>query len=74
MKEIMKALIFPWKVDLINIDIPKPKANENLAEIHSVGICVSDIGIFEGGHWIEARNPGGHGHETGALVIVESKR
>lgn len=26
----MKALIFlePWKVDLINVDIPKPKANE----------------------------------------------
>jgi threonine dehydrogenase-like Zn-dependent dehydrogenase len=33
MKDMMKALIFPkpWKVDLINIDIPKPKTNEVLA-------------------------------------------
>jgi len=67
----MKALLFPepWVVKLIEIDIPKPDANEVLAEMVSVGICGSDVGIFEGGHWIIAHEPGGHGHETGAIAV-----
>ena len=71
MKNKMKALIFPkpWKVKCIDVDVPKPGPNEILAEIRSVGICGSDVGIFEGGHWIVAHGPGGHGHETGAIVV-----
>jgi L-iditol 2-dehydrogenase len=71
----MKALLFPepWKVELIEVDIPKPERNGVLAEIVSVGICGSDIGIFEGDHWIIAREPGGHGHETGAIAIEVGK-
>ncbi len=71
MKDKMKALVFsePWKVKCIDVDIPKPKSNEVLTEIRSVGICGSDVGIFEGNHWIVARGPGGHGHETGAVVV-----
>ncbi len=67
----MRALLFPepWVVKLIEIDIPKPDANEVLAEMVSVGICGSDVGIFEGGHWIIAHEPGGHGHETGAIAV-----
>ena len=59
----MKALLFPepWKIELIEVDIPKPGPNEVLAEMVSVGICGSDVGIFEGGHWIVAHEPGGHG-------------
>lgn len=66
----MKALIFPepWVVKLIEIDIPKLGPNEVLAEMVSVGICGSDVGIFEGDHWIIAHEPGGHGHETGAIA------
>lgn len=37
----MRALIFPepWVVKFIEVDMPKPRSNEVLAEIHSVGIC-----------------------------------
>ncbi len=75
MKEKMRALIFPepWDVKIIEVDIPKPKPNEVLAEIHSVGICGSDVGIFEGEHWIVAHEPGGHGHETGAIAVEVGK-
>jgi len=71
----MRALIFPkpWKVELIEIDIPKPGPKEVLAKIISVGICGSDVGIFEGGHWIIAHEPGGHGHETGAIAVEVGK-
>jgi len=67
----MRALIFPkpWDVKLIEVDIPKPGPDEVLAELRSVGICGSDVGIFEGNHWIVAHEPGGHGHETGAVAI-----
>ncbi len=71
MKKTMKALIFPspWHAELIELDIPKPGPDEVLAEIRSVGICGSDVGIYEGGHWIIAHEPGGHGHETGAIAV-----
>ncbi|MHA1805642.1 MAG: zinc-dependent alcohol dehydrogenase [Promethearchaeota archaeon] len=71
----MNALLFPepWKVELIEVDIPKCGPYDVLAEIHSVGICGSDVGIFEGEHWIVAREPGGHGHETGARAVEVGK-
>ena len=71
----MRALIFsePWKVELVEVDIPKCGPNDVLAELHSVGICGSDVGIFEGDHWIVAHKPGGHGHETGAIAIEVGK-
>ena len=71
----MKALIFsePWSVKLVEIDIPKPGPNEVLAKMVSVGICGSDVGIFEGNHWIVAHEPGGHGHETGAIAVEVGK-
>lgn len=75
MNDKMKALLFPepWVVKLIEVDIPKPKPNEVLARMISVGICGSDLGIFEGDHWIVAREPGGHGHETGAVAVEVGK-
>jgi threonine dehydrogenase-like Zn-dependent dehydrogenase len=75
MDGIMRALQFlePWKVNLINSEIPKPAPNEVLAKILSVGICGSDVGIFEGTHWIIAHEPGGHGHETGAVAVEVGK-
>ena len=71
----MRALIFPkpWVVKLIDVEVPKPGPNEVLAELHSVGICGSDVGIFEGNHWIVAHEPGGHGHETGAIAVEIGK-
>lgn len=71
----MRALLFPepWVVKLIDVDIPKPGLNEVLAELRSVGICGSDVGIFEGNHWIIAHEPGGHGHETGAIAVEVGK-
>lgn len=71
----MRALLFPesWVVKLIHVDIPKPGPNEVLAELRSVGICGSDVGIFEGNHWIIAHEPGGHGHETGAIAVEVGK-
>ncbi len=67
----MKALLFPepWVVKLVEVGIPKPKPNEVLAQMISVGICGSDVGIFEGDHWIVTHEPGGHGHETGAIAV-----
>lgn len=71
----MKVLLFPepWVVKLIEINVPKPDPNQVLAEIKSVGICGSDVGIYEGNHWIEAHEPGGHGHETGAIAVEVGK-
>jgi threonine dehydrogenase-like Zn-dependent dehydrogenase len=67
----MKALVFPeeWEVNLVEVPIPKCGPNDVLAKMISVGICGSDVGIFEGGHWIKAHEPGGHGHETGAIAV-----
>ena len=75
MENKMRALLFPepWVVKLIDIEIPKPGHKEILAQIISVGICGSDVGIFEGGHWITAHEPGGHGHETGAIAVEVGK-
>lgn len=71
MKETMRALIFPepWNVELKEVPIPECDPNDVLAKMLSVGICGSDVGIFEGNHWIEAPEPGGHGHETGAIAV-----
>lgn len=75
MNDKMRALLFPepWTVKLVEVDIPKPKSNEVLAKMISVGICGSDVGIFEGDHWIIAHEPGGHGHETGAIAVGVGK-
>jgi threonine dehydrogenase-like Zn-dependent dehydrogenase len=71
MAEMMKALVFParWQVELVETEIPKIGPNEVLAEIRCVGICGTDVGIYDGSHWIVARGPGGHGHETGAIAV-----
>jgi L-iditol 2-dehydrogenase len=71
MADKMRALVFPepWKVELVEIEVPKPAPDEVLAKIVAVGICGSDLGIFEGDHWIVAHEPGGHGHETGAVAV-----
>ena len=75
MSNLMKALIFPdtWQVELIDTAIPKPGPDEVLAEIRCVGICGTDVGIYDGTHWIVARGPGGHGHETGAIAAEIGK-
>jgi L-iditol 2-dehydrogenase len=75
MRERMKALVFPepWQVNLVEVPVPKCGPNEVLAKMISVGICGSDVGIFEGDHWIEAKEPGGHGHETGAIAVEVGK-
>ena len=75
MKKMMKALVFPekWQVGLMETEIPKPGPNEVLAEIRCVGICGTDVGIYEGTHWIVAHGPGGHGHETGAIAVEVGK-
>lgn len=75
MPEMMKALVFPSKgnVQLVETEVPCPGPNEVLAEIHCVGICGTDVGIYDGTHWIEARGPGGHGHETGAIAVEVGK-
>jgi threonine dehydrogenase-like Zn-dependent dehydrogenase len=74
-KKMMKALVFPspWRVELIETEVPRPGPDEVLAEIRCVGICGSDVGIFEGDHWIVAHGPGGHGHETGAVALEVGK-
>ena len=75
MDGIMRALLFPepWKVKMVNVEIPEPEPSEVLAKIISVGICGSDVGIYEGTHWITAHGLGGHGHETGAIAVEVGK-
>jgi threonine dehydrogenase-like Zn-dependent dehydrogenase len=75
MNKTMKALIFPatWQAELIETEIPKPGPDEVLAEIRCVGICGTDVGIYDGSHWIVAQGPGGHGHETGAVAVEVGK-
>jgi threonine dehydrogenase-like Zn-dependent dehydrogenase len=76
MTKMMKALIFPAKhrVELIETPRPKPGPNEVLAEIRCVGICGTDIGIYDETHWIVARGPGGHGHETAAVAVEVGRK
>jgi threonine dehydrogenase-like Zn-dependent dehydrogenase len=68
---MMKALVFPedWRVELVEVEVPRPGPDQVLAEIRCVGICGSDVGIYQGDHWIVAHGPGGHGHETGAVAV-----
>jgi threonine dehydrogenase-like Zn-dependent dehydrogenase len=56
-------------VEPVEVEIPRPGPGEVLAEIRCFGICGSDVGIYEGTHWIVARGVGGHGHETGAIAV-----
>lgn len=71
----MKALIFPGNlvIDCIETEVPKIGPDEVLAEVRSCGICGSDIGIYEGTHWIKAHGPGGHGHESGCIAVEVGK-
>jgi L-iditol 2-dehydrogenase len=73
--KMMKALVFPekWQVELVTAEQPKIGPNEVLAEIRSIGICGTDVGIYEGTHWISAHGPGGHGHETGGIAVEVGK-
>jgi threonine dehydrogenase-like Zn-dependent dehydrogenase len=75
MAKLMKALLFPsvGNVKLVETQVPRPGPNEVLAEIRCVGICGTDVGIYDGTHWIQARGPGGHGHETGAIAVEVGK-
>ena len=72
MADRMKALVFPenWRVELVEVDTPEPGPDQVLAKVVSCGICGSDVGIYEGDHWIVAHGPGGHGHESGCVAVA----
>ncbi|MEM1483311.1 zinc-binding alcohol dehydrogenase family protein [Oscillospiraceae bacterium PP1C4] len=38
----------PWKVELVDVARPEPKAGEALIKVRSAGICGSDIGAYRG--------------------------
>jgi len=68
----MKALIFPepWKVECVDVPRPDVGPHDVLAKVISCGICGTDVGIYEGGHWIVSHGPGGHGHESGCEIVA----
>ncbi len=70
----MKALYFieQGKVELKEIDIPKPSNNEAIIEVDTCGICGTDINIFKG--VAHAKRNTVLGHEfSGTVVEVNNK-
>lgn len=58
----------PRKIEITNIPDPTPTPNEVVLEIASVGICGTDIHIFDGGY--PAKIPIVPGHEFCGTVIA----
>lgn len=66
----MKAVKFPepWKVALVDIPKPEPKAGEALIKVRSAGICGSDIGAFRGTNGLVSY-PRVIGHEIAGEIL-----
>ncbi len=65
----MKALYFieQGKVELREIDIPKPSNNEAIVEVDTCGICGTDINIFKGVAYAKRNTV--LGHEFSGIVV-----
>lgn len=80
------ALISPRKVEVIELEVPRIKDTEVLVKILGVGICGSDLSVFEGHRqvpsypWIMGHEGVGEiveigsnvkGHKVGDRVVIE---
>ena len=67
--EAMKALVWegPLQVEIKEVEMPRPKPGEVLIRTKSVGICGSDLEVYEGG-FAQAVPPLIMGHEACGIV------
>lgn len=62
------------RFEIVEVDIPQIQRDQVLVKIVKVGICGSDIGMWEGKHFFnelyawEQFTPGSHGHEASGVV------
>ncbi|MGK9476285.1 zinc-dependent alcohol dehydrogenase family protein [Melioribacter sp. OK-6-Me] len=70
----MKALYYieQGKVELKEIDIPKPSNNEVIVKVDTCGICGTDINIFKGVAYAKRNTVLGH-EVSGVVVDVNNK-
>ncbi len=70
----MKAAVFlgPKKIEIKNVPKPKIKANEVLMQSKAVGICGTDLHIYNGGYKVPKGSILGH-EFSGIVVKVGSK-
>ena len=64
-------------LEILDINIPKPKADEILIKVKSTGICGSDVHIYEwssGYEWISEYLPLIPGHEISGIVISKGEK
>lgn len=66
----MKAMVAPrpMEMEMVDRDIPEPKAGEVLVRIRAVGICGSDVHAF-GGHHPVVTFPRILGHEMAGEIV-----
>ena len=64
----MKAVLIEEKYSLksVEADVPEPKENEVLIEVHASGICGTDLHIFQGDY--KGTYPITPGHEFSGII------
>lgn len=62
-----QVMLEPRKIEIREVEIPKPKANEVLIKIKKMGICGSDIHVFHGTHPYTSY-PITQGHEVSGQI------
>ncbi len=67
------ALVSPGRVEIVERPMPEPAASEVLVRMTGVGICGSDLSVFDGHREVPGA-PWVMGHEgTGVIVAVGSE-
>ncbi len=76
MKKTMKVAVMVGnnKMDLIERDVPVPAEDQALVKIEYVGICGSDMHIFESDWGKRVLKPLVLGHESGGTVVEVGKK
>jgi threonine dehydrogenase-like Zn-dependent dehydrogenase len=67
------ALIAPKQIEITNIPEPTPGPEDVLVEIHSVGLCGSDLNMYRGLFPL-AKYPRVIGHEVSGIIIHKGPR
>lgn len=65
--DTMRAAVVsvPGKIEIVEVEVPKPNANELLVRIEGCGVCASNIPSWEGKPWFTYPiAPGALGHEA----------
>lgn len=63
------ALVAPGRVEVVDVPVPEPGAGEVLVRVTGVGVCGSDLSVFEG-HRVVPSTPWVMGHEGAGEITA----